>query len=66
MAKREHGEGSITARGENIFRLRYRIDGQRFSTTFRGTRVEAKKRLRELLKSGDDGAHVAPGRMTFE
>ena len=65
MAKREHGEGSITARGENIFRLRYRIDGQRFSTTFRGTRVEAKKRLRELLKSGDDGAHVAPGRMTL-
>ena len=61
MTKREHGEGSIVERGENVWRLRYRVEGKpkRFSLTFHGTRAEAKKKLRELLKSGDDGAHVA-------
>lgn len=63
MAKREHGEGSIGARGEGVWRLRYRVSGKRHSVTFRGTRIEAKKKLRERLKSGDDGQHVAPGRL---
>lgn len=63
MAKREHGEGAITARGDNVWRLRYRISGKRFSVTFRGTRIAAKKKLRELLRSGDKGEHVAPDRI---
>jgi integrase len=62
--RRAHGEGSILQRGENSFRLRYRINGQRHSVTFTGTPAEAKKKLRELLKSGDDGTHIDPSRMT--
>jgi integrase len=37
MSKRGHGDGGIDERGENIYRLRYRVDGKRFSKTFRGT-----------------------------
>jgi integrase len=65
MSKRGNGEGSIAARGEGSFRLRYRIDGRRFAETFRGSRSDAIKRLRELLKAGDDGQHVAPTKLTF-
>jgi len=60
MTKRASGEGSIQKRGENTFRLRYRVNNQRFETTFRGTLPDARKKLRALLKSGDDGDHVAP------
>jgi integrase len=63
--KREHGEGSIQARGINTFRLRYRIKGQRFEKTFRGPLSEARKELRRLLKSGDDGNHIAPSTVTL-
>jgi len=65
MSKRSHGDGGIDQRGENTFRLRYRIGKQRFAVTFHGTPAEAKKKLRELLKSGDDGQHVEPTRMTL-
>jgi integrase len=64
MKRREHGEGAIDERSPGVFRLRYRINGQRFSTTFKGTRPEAKTKLRELLRSGDTGEHIAPDRMT--
>lgn len=63
--KRASGEGSVQERGDNTFRLRYRIDGERFEKTFRGTQVEARKELRRLLKSGDDGDHVAPSKLTL-
>jgi integrase len=59
------GNGSIDKRGENSFRLRYYVGEQRFTETFRGTKSDAGKRLRELLKAGDDGQHVAPTRLTF-
>jgi hypothetical protein len=64
MTKRASGEGSVQARGANTFRLRYRIDDQRFEKTFHGTQVEARKELRRLLKSADDGDHVAPTKIT--
>jgi integrase len=64
MTKRAYGDGSIDQRGENTFRLRYRIGKQRFAITFKGTRAEARAKLRELLKSGDDGTHVEPSKMT--
>src|SRR5262249_1380806 len=64
MTKRSHGEGSILQRGEDSFRLRYRVGKQRYSVTFRGTLAEARKKLRELLKSGDDGTHIDPNKMT--
>jgi integrase len=62
--KGRYGDGSLTERGENSFRLRYRIGNERYSVTFRGTRKEAQAKLRELLKSGDDGTHIEPSRMT--
>lgn len=65
MAKRRgHGDGAIDARGENIWRLRYRVDGRRFTKTVRGTKGEAHKMLRELLHAGDKGEHVAPDKVT--
>ena len=64
MAKRQYGGGVIEQRGPGVFRLRYAINGERFSRTITGTKAEAKVKLRELLKSGDDGAHVAPNKIT--
>src|SRR5262249_8226001 len=64
MTKRSYGDGGIDQRGENSFRLRYRIGTQRHSVAFQGTLADARKKLRELLKSGDDGTHVEPSRMT--
>jgi integrase len=65
MTKRSYGDGGIDQRGENSFRLRYRIGKQRFSATFKGTLAEAKVELRRLLRSGDTGEHVEPTRMTL-
>jgi integrase len=65
MTKRASGEGSIQPRGESTFRLRYRIDDQRFEKTFHGTQAEARKELRRLLKSADDGDHVPPTKITL-
>jgi integrase len=65
MTKRASGEGSVQPRGENTFRLRYRIDDRRFEKTFHGTQAEARKELRRLLKSADDGDHVAPTKITL-
>jgi integrase len=65
MKRRSHGDGGIDARGENSFRLRYRVRGQRHTTTFHGSLSEARKELRRLLKASDDGVHVAPARTTL-
>jgi integrase len=62
--KRGHGEGGIDERGENVFRLRYRVGGKRFAKTFRGTKTEARTELRRLVRSGDTGEHVAPDKTT--
>jgi integrase len=64
MAKRSYGGGTIDERGDNTYRLRYLIDGRRYSKTFSGTKAEARVELRALLKSGDDGDHVAPAPIT--
>jgi hypothetical protein len=63
--RRDHGDGGIDQRGEDRFRLRYWANGQRHTKTFRGTKADAKKELRRLLKSADDGAHVAPSKLTL-
>src|SRR5262249_22586158 len=41
-----------------------RIAGQRYSVTFKGDLAGAKKRLRELLTSGDTGTHIEPDKLT--
>src|ERR1039458_1124398 len=65
MKRREHGDGAIDERGEGVFRLRYRLAGKRYSVTFRGTRADAKKELRRLVRSGDAGEHIAPDKITL-
>jgi integrase len=64
MTKRPYGDGGIDSRGENIHRLRYRLNGKRFTKTFHGPLTEARKELRRLVRSGDAGDHVAPDKMT--
>ena len=64
--RRGRGEGTIDRRGEDSWRLRYRIEGKRFAATFRGTLSEARKELRRLLRSGGVGEHVAPDKITLD
>jgi integrase len=64
MNKRGHGDGGIDQRGEDVFRLRYRVDGKRHAKTFHGTLTEARKELRKLIRSGDTGEHVTPNKTT--
>jgi integrase len=40
-------------------------DGQRYTKAFRGTLSEARKELRRLLKSADDGVHIAPATLSL-
>jgi integrase len=63
MTKRSHGDGGIDERGDGIFRLRYRVNGRRFTKTIHGTLTEARKELRALVRSGDAGEHVDPTKM---
>jgi integrase len=63
--KRGHGEGSIDRRADDVWRLRYRVGGRRYAKTVRGSLQDARKQLRHLLKTGDDGVHVAPARHTL-
>jgi integrase len=65
MTKRPYGEGSIDQRGKDRWRLRYRIGEERFTKSFHGSKSEARMELRRLLKSGDDGVHVAPDKITL-
>lgn len=61
MNRRDHGDGGIDARGPD----RWRVDGKRFSKSFHGSISEARKELRRLIKSADDGQHVAPDKLTL-
>jgi integrase len=62
---RDHGDGGIDARGKDRWRLRYRVGGKRFTKTVRGSITDAKRELRAVLKSGDDGGHVEPKHTTL-
>jgi integrase len=64
-SKRDHGDGGIDQRGENRWRLRYRVNGKRYTKAFHGTLTEARKELRRLLKSADDGMHIEPDKTTI-
>ena len=63
-SKRGHGDGGIDARGVNTWRLRYRINGRRYTETVQGTKAQAQKALRDLLHAADTGNHVAPDKMS--
>jgi integrase len=58
-------DGAIDTRAENVHRLRYRLNGKRFTKTFRGSLTEARKELRRLIRSGDVGEHIAPDKVTL-
>jgi len=64
-SKRDHGDGGIDERGPDRWRLRYRVGGKRYAKAFHGTKRAAQTELRRLLKSADDGAHVAPDKVTL-
>jgi integrase len=63
--RRGRGDGGIDPRGPDTWRLRYRINGRRFSVTFHGSLGDARKELRRLIRSGDTGEHVAPDKITL-
>ena len=62
--RRDHGDGGIDQRGPDQWRLRWRVDGKRHSKAFHGSKRAAQTELRRLIKSADDGVHVAPDKMT--
>jgi len=61
---RSHGDGSIDQRGPDTWRLRWRVAGKRHSKTVTGSKRSAQTELRRILKSVDDGVHVAPDKLT--
>jgi integrase len=63
--RRDHGDGGIDARGDDRWRLRWRVGGKRFAKPFHGSISDARKELRRLIKSADDGEHVAPDKITI-
>jgi integrase len=65
MRRGRFGDGTLDERGPDVWRLRYRVSGgRRISQTFRGTKRDAQKELRRLLRSADTGSHVAPDKVT--
>lgn len=58
----KRGNGTMVKRG-NGYRLRYVVNGERFSVTFAGSAADARKELRRLTHAGDVGEHVAPNKM---
>ena len=65
MTRRSYGDGALDERSPGVWRLRYRAGGRTFAATFRGSRIEAQRELRRLIKSADDGEHVAPNKITL-
>jgi integrase len=63
--KRGFGNGTIDQRGPDTWRLRYRLDCQRYTVTFSGSKADARKELRRLIRTGDTGEHIEPDRMTL-
>jgi Phage integrase, N-terminal SAM-like domain len=70
MSKRSYGDGGITQRGENSWRLKFDLprgpDGKRRIQyhTFRGSKREAQAKLTELLASVGTGTYVEPTKTT--
>ncbi len=60
-----YGDGTLDERGPDIWRLRYRASGKRVSQTFHGTKRDAQKELRRLIRSSDTGEHVTPDKITL-
>jgi integrase len=61
---RKYRTGSIDQRSPDTFRIRYRVAGRVWSKTLHGSKADATRALRAALKAADDGAHVAPDKIT--
>jgi integrase len=67
MAKRRsNGEGTIEKRGDGVYRLRYRVGGQRLKVTFKGSLTEARKELTSLLDAANKGEHIDPKKVLLK
>jgi integrase len=64
MKRRGHGDGSIDERGPDQYRLRWCVDGKRYSKSFHGTIKAARTELRWLLTTVDNETHVVPDKQT--
>src|SRR5437016_2128906 len=64
-SRREHGDGSLEERRPGRWRLRWRVGSNRYSRAFTGSKRAAQAELRRLLKSADDGEHIAPDKATL-
>jgi hypothetical protein len=62
---RQYGTGHIEPRGPGTWRLRYRVGGKRCSVMTTGTRMEAQRKLREILAAADAGEVATPARVTL-
>jgi hypothetical protein len=56
--RRSWGEGAIDSRSDTIHRLRWVVDGHRFSKTVKGTYIAARTWERY------EGKHIAPDKLT--
>jgi integrase len=63
--RRNWSEGSIVARGPDIWRLRYWFNGKRHSGTIKGSKADAREELRKLLHATDTGHHVDHSRASL-
>jgi integrase len=64
IRKRGDGDGTIDRSGEGTWRVRYRLNGKRLQKTVAGSKADAQKELRALLRAADVGEHVMPDKMT--
>jgi hypothetical protein len=65
MKRGRYGDGTLQERGPDVWRLRHRVSGKRVSRTFRGTKRDAQKELRRLIRTSDTGEAVLPDRITL-
>jgi integrase len=65
MKRGRYGDGTLDERAPDVWRLRYRVAGRRVSQTFRGTKRDAQKELRRLIRTSDTGAAVLPSKITL-
>jgi integrase len=63
--RNRYGDGTLDERGPDVWRLRYRANGRRVSQTYRGSKRDAQRELRRLIRSTDTGEHVSPDKLTL-
>jgi len=65
MRRGRYGDGTLDERAPDVWRLRYRAAGKRVAVTVRGSKRDAQKELRRLLRTADTGEHVQPAKLSL-